>query len=303
MAFRHIGSKPIAQVPPESSTCLLLINCQLGFRNIEAWGTGVSNPDFETHVKDLIESFRDAAMKNVPGQRPRIIHAQYRPVWTDHALHVSQTGPWGEDGSIKRGIDFLECATPRVRDPKDGVVKLYPSFDEPETPPENNDAAADQGDEEEPREAPPPLEMRDEFIVTSHGHSVFINTPLQHVLNQLKVRTLLIAGMSLDQYVSTAVRMAHNLALVGQIGGGGNMEDSDTRELWTDGTAILGKLSPDAEELSIDMMRIILVQDATRAFARGLQDPQVVHDVHVESLRDFAEIRTTAEIISALQSP
>ncbi len=48
------------------------------------------------------------------------------------------------------------------------------------------------------------------------------------------------------------------------------------------------------------MPRIILVADATRCFGRGSLDAETVHAVHVESLRDFAEVRTTAEVIGAL---
>jgi nicotinamidase-related amidase len=295
MAFRYLNAKKIAQIHAKSSTCLLLIDCQLGFRNLNAWGgNGVSNPAFEDNIKALLATFREESDKKPIGERPLIIHAQYRPVWTDHPLHVTDKGPWGKNGDTKRGIDFLECAIPRVRDPRNGVVKFLESFDEPPIPDPN--APPQEKKVEGPR--PPP----DEILMTSHGHSVFINTPLQKVLNDRKIRTLLVAGMSTDQYVSTAVRMAHNLALVGQLGGHGNMEDTATCDLWTDGVAIYGKLpGEEGDELSVDMMRIVLVGDATRAIGKGGFDAQVIHDVHLESLKDFAEIRTTAEILGAFQ--
>jgi len=299
MAFRQLNTKPIAPIHAKGSTCLLLIDCQLGFRNVSAWGgSGVSNPGFEKNIKTLLETFREEAAKKPVGERPLIIHAQYRPVWTDHPLHVSNRGPWGEHGETKRGIDFLECAIPHTRDPKDGVFKPCPSFDEPELP--DPDAPPPPPPPEKTDGAPRPPSH--EMLMTSHGHSVFINTPLQQLLNDRKVRTLLVAGMSTDQYVSTAVRMAHNLALVGELGGDGNMEDTASCDLWTDGVAVYGKLpGEEGDKLSVDMMRIVLVEDATRAFGKGGFDAQVVHKVHVESLKDFAEVRTTAEVVGALK--
>jgi hypothetical protein len=51
---------------------------------------------------------------------------------------------------------------------------------------------------------------------------------------------------------------------------------------------------------SVDMPRIILVADATRAFGKAGIDAQIVHDVHVESLKDFAEVRGVVEVVGAL---
>ncbi|KAI9235474.1 MAG: Isochorismatase-like protein [Podila humilis] len=210
-----------------STTALLLIDNQLGFRDVTAWGTGASNPDFEKNVTALIAAFRDACAEKPDGQRPLIIHVQYRPVWTDHPLHVSKVGPFGANG------------------------------------------------EQDVAPQPPP----DEIIMTSHGHSVFINTPLESILKKRGIKTLLIAGMATDLAVSTAVRTAQNLALTGKWGGRGNMRGEDG--------------------LAVDMARIILIGDATRAFGKAGVDAQTIHNVHVESLRDFAEVRSTTEVIGA----
>ncbi|KAI7832442.1 Isochorismatase-like protein [Gamsiella multidivaricata] len=238
-----------------STTALLLIDNQLGFRDVTAWGTGASNPDFEKNVTALIAAFRDACAEKPEGQRPLIIHVQYRPVWTDHPLHVSKTPP------------------PVLAEPKKDAASL-----------------------------PPP----DEIIMTSHGHSVFINTPLESILKKRGIKTLLIAGMATDLAVSTAVRTAQNLALTGKWGGRGNMADAAASARWTDGTSVFVEAQEDAPEdergedgLAVEMARIILIGDATRAFGKAGVAAQTVHSVHVESLRDFAEVRSTAEVIGA----
>ncbi|KAF8928422.1 hypothetical protein BGZ47_001649 [Haplosporangium gracile] len=43
-----------APIPQMSTTALLLIDNQLGFRDVTAWGTGASNPEFEKNVTALI---------------------------------------------------------------------------------------------------------------------------------------------------------------------------------------------------------------------------------------------------------
>ncbi|KAH7028222.1 Isochorismatase-like protein [Linnemannia elongata] len=235
-----------------STTALLLIDNQLGFRDVAAWGIGASNLEFEKNVTALIAAFRDACVEKPEGQRPLIIHVQYRPVWTDHPLHTPPPAP----------VDPKKDATP----------------------------------------SPP----ADEIIMTSHGHSVFINTPLESILKKRGIKTLLIAGMATDLAVSTAVRTAQNLALTGKWGGRGNMADAAASARWTDGTSVFVEAQEDAPEdergedgLAVEMGRIILIEDATRAFGKAGVDAQTVHNVHVESLRDFAEVRSTAEVIGA----
>jgi hypothetical protein len=138
-----------------------------------------------------------------------------------------------------------------------------------------------------------------------HFPSIWFNSDaLVETLREAGVRTLVVAGLSTDQHVSTAVRELYNLALVGRLGGEGNVWDVSTEDLWTDGEAVVGiRTDPGAKEgeLANDMMRVILVSDATRALGRGRFDGQTVHDVHIESLRDYAEIRTTAEVLGAFE--
>jgi len=303
MAFRYLNSQPIAPIPAKSSTALLLIGCQLGYRDVSAWGDDASNPNFEQNLGSLVESFRAAIAAKPEGERPVILNVQYRPVWTDHPLHSSREGPYGPSGETKRAIDYLEFVAPRYKN-SDGSHCTIFTFDEP------SPGTKEELEKRKTNPNPP----QDEIIVTSHGHSVFINSPLvEGILVKKGIKTLLIAGMSTDQQVSTAVRMAHNLALVGSWGGRGNMEDTATTDLWTDGEGVYGApggrppTAPgaagngDSDGLTVDMPRIILVEDATRAFGKDGIDGQTIHRVHVDSLKDFAEVRSVAQVVAALQ--
>ncbi|KAL6701610.1 hypothetical protein J3F84DRAFT_13212 [Trichoderma pleuroticola] len=280
----------IAPIPAKNTTALLIIHSQYGYRDVSAWGDGASNPGYETNVSSLIAKFRRIFAATPQGERPVIIHVQFKTVWTDSPLFTGKVGPYGVHGEEKRAIDFLECSVPLVQR-RQGPVFVY-TFDEPDAPPPP--LKADD----------PPRPPSDEILMTSHGHSVFINTPLQHLLNTKGIKTLLIAGIPTDHAVSTAVRSAQNLALTGKWGGRGNMDDVALSSLWTDGSGVyasLEKAEGGQSELVVDMPRIILVHDATRTFGKGGVDAETVHRVHVESLKEFAEVRSTSEVISALR--
>ena len=142
--------------------------------------------------------------------------------------------------------------------------------------------------------APP----RTEIISTSHTHSIWINTPLEKLLKDRKIRTLIIAGMSLEGTISTAVRMVHDLALTGKFCDIGNEEDANSRELQTDGVTAYVK-DKEGKEL-VNMTRIVLVGDATQAYGTADVAAEIVHGVHLDSLREFAEVRETGEVLSSI---
>ncbi|KAJ3015163.1 hypothetical protein HKX48_004744 [Thoreauomyces humboldtii] len=287
-----INAVPIPPISAKPSTALLVIDAQLGFQNRAHFGSP-SNPSFERNLALLLAAFRETT-DELEAAAPRIFHVQHPSVWTDHPLHPSHTGPYNPDGTPARGVDFLPCAYP-VMTNLDGSKRVITSFDEPKTP-EQIKAAAERREKGGPQ---------NEMLMTKHGQSVFVNTPLESILRDRGITTLVVCGTALDGAVSTAVRTAQNLALCGKWGGKGNVEDAAVGDLYTDGEKVVGEIVGDdgkrVQEL-VDMPRIILVEDATRSFIKpdtGI-DPDVAHRVHVESLREYADVRTTEEVVAGL---
>ncbi|KND89047.1 hypothetical protein TOPH_06355, partial [Tolypocladium ophioglossoides CBS 100239] len=76
--------------------------------------------------------------------------------------------------------------------------------------------------------------------------------------------------------------------------------------LWTDGAGVYVNAEEGALEVEqgqdgyvVDMLRIILVGEATKAFGKAGAGAQTVHDVHVESLKELVEARGTAGVVDA----
>ncbi|ORY25865.1 Isochorismatase hydrolase [Rhizoclosmatium globosum] len=235
----------MAPVPVASSTALLVLNNQLGFRDNSVFGPDRSTPNYGANIAALLSAFRETSSKLSEGSRPLVIHVQYRPVWTDHPLHESKLGPFGQNA------EELVYSIDEVRRPK------------------HKDAPA----------------LPDEIIMSTHGHNPFINSPLESILNKRGIKTLLVCGMQTDVSVSSVVRTAQNLALTGKFGGRGNMADAKRGE----------------DGLAVEMARIILIQDATRSFGKGGLDAETVQRVHVESLKEFAEVWNTSDVLAAFQ--
>jgi nicotinamidase-related amidase len=112
-----------------------------------------------------------------------------------------------------------------------------------------------------------------ELVITKNVNSAFIGTNLEKVLRnhfQGEPGTLWVVGLTTDHCVSTTVRMAGNL---------GVCDASDGRK-----------------------GEVVLVEDATACWKKSESSPfdaEVVHAVHVESLREFARIAETAEVVDA----
>ena len=101
-------------------------------------------------------------------------------------------------------------------------------------------------------------------------HSAFIGTNLEEVLKKHfygEPGKLWIAGLSTDHCVSTTTRMAGDMGVCDAMDG----RKGD----------------------------VILVEDATAAWKKSDDgfDAEMVHSVHVESLRDFASIGKTEEVL------
>ncbi|KAL5349862.1 hypothetical protein ACLOAV_004896 [Pseudogymnoascus australis] len=105
-----------------------------------------------------------------------------------------------------------------------------------------------------------------EQIVTKGVNSSFIGTDLENMLRAAGTRRLYVAGLSTDHCVSTTVRMAGNLGVV----------DGE----WGKG-------------------EVVLVGDATACWEKvgGMWKAEIVHAVHVESLREFARVGWTGEVV------
>lgn len=112
-----------------------------------------------------------------------------------------------------------------------------------------------------------------EPIVQKNVNSSFIGTNLEALLKEHGIWRLFICGLTTDHCVSTTTRMAGNLHV--------------TDHLDRKGQRVKGE--------------VVLIDDATAAWRKpeGQWDAEVVHAVHVESLREFASIMTTEEVIAS----
>lgn len=278
----------IASIPIKRTTALLLVDNQYGFRNIPAFGTSVSNSQHEENTTKLLDAFRQ--LSNLPqDQRPLVIHAQQRSPWSDSPIFPKHEGPYGLDGETRHGVDWAEYSRPRLWNEEQKKYFFLERFAE-----------------EGPIDTGSIKSVQDEIIVVSHGHSLFINAWLEKVLKDNGIKTLIIAGMPLEYAVSTAVRTAQNLALTGHWGGRGNTEDVDFAKVWTDGEGVYleatgAEKTEENGGFTVDMPRILVVADAVRAFGKEGLSADVVHAVHIESLKYFAEVRKTNETIGALR--
>lgn len=118
--------------------------------------------------------------------------------------------------------------------------------------------------------------LPDEPVLFKSVNSAFIGTSLETELRSLGIKQLVIAGLTTDHCVSTSVRMAANLGVVGAHGYGGGEGESESE----------------------GQGRIVLVEDATATYGKGGYDGVTVHAVAVESLRgEFCEVWGVEEIV------
>jgi nicotinamidase-related amidase len=112
-----------------------------------------------------------------------------------------------------------------------------------------------------------------ERVIEKHVNSAFIGTELEEILRRHfdgKPGTLYLAGLTTDHCVSTTTRMAANLGVCD---------------------------APDGSEKG----EVVLIEDATAAWQKSKDgfEAELVHQVHVESLREFASIEKTQKVLES----
>ncbi|KAL2069639.1 hypothetical protein VTL71DRAFT_14318 [Oculimacula yallundae] len=119
--------------------------------------------------------------------------------------------------------------------------------------------------------------LADELVIVKTVNSGFIGTNLEQVLREHfagQPGKLYLAGLTTDHCVNTTTRMAGNLKVA-------DGEDGEEGE-------------------------IVFVEDATAAWRKGVGeewfDAEVVHRVNTESLREFARIGKTEELVGEWES-
>lgn len=118
-----------------------------------------------------------------------------------------------------------------------------------------------------------------EAVFRKSVNSAFIGTKLEAHLRKRGIRQLFICGLTTDHCVSTTVRMAANLGVVDE--SSGPKRDGLFSPAWS------GKQGS-----------IFLVEDACATFGKGEFSAEMIHKVHVQSLKDeFAEITTVDDTV------
>ena len=112
--------------------------------------------------------------------------------------------------------------------------------------------------------------LENELLVKKNVNSAFIGTNLESILRQHVIKKLYVCGLTIDQCVSTTVRMASNLHVCD----------------W-------GEEKGD----------IVLVEDATATYDYGELSAETIHKVHMATLgHEFCRVVRTREAVTEIKS-
>ncbi|KAH9433316.1 hypothetical protein MCOR02_005369 [Pyricularia oryzae] len=216
-------------------TAILLVDIQEGFKHPTHWGESRSTPSFESNVEAILSAAR----------------AYNTRLETNHA---TATDP-ADAGST----------------PNNPHPPPLPILDVGAAPNPPHRRLVDAVRGRQPCAAPRP----NEAVLVKHHNSSFVGTDLEARLRAAGVRQLVVLGLTTDHCVSTTVRFAANLQVLGGEGG------------------------PDGNGEGVH--GVVVVRDATATFARGGFDAETVHAVSLASLDgEFAQVVETKDVLGAL---
>ncbi|EQB53321.1 hypothetical protein CGLO_06968 [Colletotrichum gloeosporioides Cg-14] len=113
--------------------------------------------------------------------------------------------------------------------------------------------------------------LNNETVLVKNFNSSFVGTQLESILRSGGIRQLVVLGLTTDHCVSTTVRMAANLQVLGNDGG------------------------PDGNGEGVH--GVILVRDAVATYEKGGFDAEMVHAVSLASLDgEFAEVVSAKDV-------
>lgn len=134
--------------------------------------------------------------------------------------------------------------------------------------------------------------LENELVITKNVNSALVGTNLESILRERRIRWLIVAGLTTPHCVSTTVRMASNMKVVGE-----------TRY----GSPSVARGDDPKDEAKYG--RILLVEDATGMFdvngpdGNPLLHAEKAHQVHLASLRDeFCDVYSTVDVEALLRS-
>lgn len=117
-----------------------------------------------------------------------------------------------------------------------------------------------------------------ETVLSKQVNSAFIRTPLEALLRQQQITTLVVAGLTTNHCVETTTRMAGNLGF--------------RTYLVSDATATFDRAGPDGRLYRAEDIQAVSLASLHGEFAQVVTTERILHDVQAEETRNTrAEVR------------